>query len=871
MYRSTRPPIELAPGSRLADAVIRGAEAFDQGDAARGDEAYCEAVALTPGDDPMLWSRLAADHVEGLRSLGCVALALQRCDEYLRHAGGDHIPLRLLRAETRALTGDRAGVDEDLDAIPANVPDAEEEARRRRLEGLSAAMWGRLDEAKRHLGKARRAFLDAGDQCGVDAVDRDLRKVGELLRGGDDGPPPETVSDHLLRAKALRDQWRYEEAIHLLRQVRDRELDPALRFPVLYELVVLYRLVADHAEAERLLPSLREAALSSPNPMANRAAVDRVARPDALGGEPGTSHPVDEQLQRVRRLIANGRLDEAAQPLRELSELVKRDHEIATWHLAAGELALARGSVHAIDHLRMAAERSIEPQLVDIRVRALRLLGDAHAQRARVHAQAGEQARARVDDQRAAERWAEAHHLEEQVAARQVTDATRVRMLHAVPDEHDQRIRVAATALEHHGPEAAATVVVAMEAARGAAILGRILPGKDALVRALPSPSDQPGAWRWVEQMSEGFPRAQVAWLLHSTPDRVHHALVGQGLLSHVSVPCDRDELNGTIDSLVSLWSEEFLETSVEAGYFDRLLANIASLIGVDAVIPQIPERVCRIAVVAGGALSDIPFAAVRFPRDGEPIGLRYALSDLPCLSARRPLDRRSRRLRGLKRLVVSPPVAGIAPAQTLRGDTPLEDAQATRHAMHDMLKRHRHRRVRIDSHGAYDPDDPTRSWLQLAPDTAGGPNGRLEAEELRDMDLCGCGTLVLGACESGMAQRIGRDERIGFARAAFHAGAASVVAARWVAAKEPAAAVLDGFDRYARYLPRDLALQRAQLDVLDRVPGDGPGSVAPLAHPSLWACWTLYGDSGFQTRAGRARRWLYQRANEWRQRAARS
>lgn len=135
-------------------------------------------------------------------------------------------------------------------------------------------------------------------------------------------------------------------------------------------------------------------------------------------------------------------------------------------------------------------------------------------------------------------------------------------------------------------------------------------------------------------------------------------------------------------------------------------------------------------------------------------------------------------------------------------------------------------------------------------------------------MDLRGCGTLVLGACESGMAQRIGRDERIGFARAAFHAGAASVVAARWVAKNEAAATVLDGFDWYARYLPRDVALQRAQRDVHDGGPDASAGGV-PLEHPAMWACWTLYGDSGFQTKAGRVWRGLRRRADERRPRAA--
>lgn len=131
-----------------------------------------------------------------------------------------------------------------------------------------------------------------------------------------------------------------------------------------------------------------------------------------------------------------------------------------------------------------------------------------------------------------------------------------------------------------------------------------------------------------------------------------------------------------------------------------------------------------------------------------------------------------------------------------------------------------------------------------------------MRPEELQWMDLRGCGILVLGACESGMAQRIGRDERIGFVRAAFHAGAAAVVAARWAADDSVAAIVLDRFERYVRYLPRDLALQQAQRDVYRGASGT-PVDPPARDHPARWACWTLYGDSGWQTGAGPVRRLL--------------
>jgi CHAT domain-containing protein len=112
------------------------------------------------------------------------------------------------------------------------------------------------------------------------------------------------------------------------------------------------------------------------------------------------------------------------------------------------------------------------------------------------------------------------------------------------------------------------------------------------------------------------------------------------------------------------------------------------------------------------------------------------------------------------------------------------------------------------------------------------------------------------------MTQRIGRDERLGFVRSAFAARASSIVAARWIAEDHTTVAILSRFWRYLRYLPRDRALQQAQLDVLHgRCPEimTAEPSVPRPTHLAWWACWTLYGDAGYQTRAHPLVRWLRQ------------
>ncbi|MEO7195186.1 MAG: CHAT domain-containing protein [Pseudonocardiaceae bacterium] len=852
-----RRPIELEPGTPLAAAVTHARDALARSDAAEMDVAYQRAAEQAAGDPP-LWSALAADHVEGLRRLGHVTLALRRCTEYLDTAGTHQVSLWLQRAQIRSSLGDHPGASADAAEVRAAFgrhPDSltpDDSARLHRVEGLSAADSGDLSGAAGHLNAARQIFLEVGDQAGVAAIELDKRGI-EVRQGQQGavfdvlaGEPPRTVADYRLLAVALRRQVRYEEALQvLLRCAAEHSLDPALSWHVLYDLIVLLRLTRQDDFAQQLLPLLQQAVATSADRVAGDAAVARLYAADAP--EDAFSPQFDRRVQHARRLIIETQLDEAERLLSTLRAHAHTDRDIATWHLAAGELNLAghapseirsRARV-AVGHLTEAVARASTTALVEVRVCALRSLGHAYS---------------RLDvDEQATECWAKAHRLEEGIAGRQITDNVRIGMLQAVPTEYDERIRAAAEKFHNRGPEATAAIVVALEAARGATILGNIFPGEEGLARDLPGSSDLNGAWRWVSDIADGLPSAQAVWIMHSSPDRVHHAVLGPGLLHYNFFSSRKKKLTQAIDNLMACWDEKFLELSITGGDFAGCLKELADQVGISTVIPGLPPWVRRIAIVAGGELSDIPFAAMAAPGATEPLGLRYALSDLPCLSARLPLHQRSRRLRGERLLLISPPANRLTRATHRSAHTVLDGERATPAQLRDALGHRHHRQVRIDSHGQHEHDDPARSWLQLMPK---GPDGRLWAEELQEMDMSGCGTLVLGACESGMAQRTGRDERVGFVRAAVSAGAAAVVAARWIAEDSVAATVLDRFERYVRYLPRDLALQQAQRDVYHHAPGT-PADLRDLDHPARWACWTLYGDSGWQTAAGSVRRSL--------------
>jgi CHAT domain-containing protein len=282
---------------------------------------------------------------------------------------------------------------------------------------------------------------------------------------------------------------------------------------------------------------------------------------------------------------------------------------------------------------------------------------------------------------------------------------------------------------------------------------------------------------------------------------------------------------------------------------FDRRLSKVAEQLGLHA-LPELPAHITRIAVVAGGELAEIPFALLPCPGEGDTlIGRRYALSDLPCLSVRYPLHQRSRgqrRMRGARTLLVQ----GLnkhGERLTPAAEVPGRKVVTTPVALRTELAEGGYHQVRIDSHGEFDTDQSRPPAIQLAPE---GPAGQLSPDEFQSMNLSETSTLVLGACETGMVTRIGRDERTGFVRAALLAGASAVLAARWEAIDPVAARVLDSFELNLRRYPRDVTLFLAQRveDTRDRS-GDPPAAYpATEAHQARWAPWTLYGDTGYQT-----------------------
>ncbi|WP_190276657.1 CHAT domain-containing protein [Catenulispora acidiphila] len=681
--------------------------------------------------------------------------------------------------------------------------------------------------ADRYLSEARAVFESIGDAASAAVVEADLR----LLRARDgseeavaailaeDAGAMTSVPRALARAFALRNRQRYEEALQVVVATLARDdLDDALRLPVLEELVVLLvalrrgkALKAISAELATTLVGVGGAARGSESPAARFV---------------GT-------LLNSLSLLDRGETERARTELDAIRALAASDRDRAYWHLASGEVGIAafkrrKGEAdlaEAVRDLSAALEYAAPEPLLEIRIRALRQLGEAYE--------------LLKQPELASDCWARAHALEEDLVARQVSDEIRATLLEDIPTEHDERIRVAAD-LALTGPAGAsaatavAAAIVAMESARGAAILGRIAPDAERALRRLPHPGDGAAAWRWLRGIADATARDEAIWIMHARPERVHHGIIGRDLAHHIDLPANRSTLEKLVKALRRECNEFRLGQAEGRERVSQLIEQLGAEIGVETVLGLMPRRIKRLVVVAGGVLSDIPLAAlpIKDGPDGEPapIVCRFAVSDLPCLSARPLLRHRSAGNRGGRALMISA-------------------FDATPEGFERELKQKAYRRVRILGHGQTDPRDASQTWLQFAGKNKDQRDGRIQPARFQQADLQACGTLILGACESGMAQRVGRDERTGFVRAGLHAGAASVVAARWIAEVSITTVLLDRFESYLRYLPRDVALRRAQLDVRD-------GRVAPNAavpdpgHPAWWACWTLYGDSGHQVKA---------------------
>ncbi len=152
--------------------------------------------------------------------------------------------------------------------------------------------------------------------------------------------------------------------------------------------------------------------------------------------------------------------------------------------------------------------------------------------------------------------------------------------------------------------------------------------------------------------------------------------------------------------------------------------------------------------------------------------------------------------------------------------------------------------------------------------------DGRLEVQELFELNLKSCDLAVLSACDTHLGRWSRGDEIVGMERAFLRAGVPTVVASLWKVEDAATSVLMEGFydNLWRKNMPCAEALHQAKLTVLRNpeivtsrrrelrdglarravsleesvtLPG-GSSTTAPApvqTHPAQWAAFVLSGD----------------------------
>jgi tetratricopeptide (TPR) repeat protein len=244
------------------------------------------------------------------------------------------------------------------------------------------------------------------------------------------------------------------------------------------------------------------------------------------------------------------------------------------------------------------------------------------------------------------------------------------------------------------------------------------------------------------------------------------------------------------------------------------------------APLAGVLQPCARVLVVPHGALAALPFAAL--PEAGRPLGQSVELALAPSASAAlRGLQRRpvpARRVLALGESTRLPHAGREATAVAALFEQGL--AFVGERATLAALREHAAAAdvLHLACHAQFRADNPRFSALHLV-------DGLLTVDAAETLGLQAC-TVVLGACETGLAEVAVGDESVGLVRAFLVAGAARVLASLWPVEDEITAGFMARF--HAALVGGDnpaAALRLAQAQTMSEHP-----------HPYFWAAFTLHG-----------------------------
>jgi CHAT domain-containing protein len=140
--------------------------------------------------------------------------------------------------------------------------------------------------------------------------------------------------------------------------------------------------------------------------------------------------------------------------------------------------------------------------------------------------------------------------------------------------------------------------------------------------------------------------------------------------------------------------------------------------------------------------------------------------------------------------------------------------------------------------HALVDSSIPSESALALSSSSGmeGEQSGMLRAWEVFEEANLDAELVVLSACQTGLHQEKAGQGLLGLVRAVQFAGARSVIASLWgVSDRSTAELMKTLYSGLRAGLPRDVALQRAQVSMIE--------AGGERSHPYRWAAFALMGD----------------------------
>jgi CHAT domain-containing protein len=266
------------------------------------------------------------------------------------------------------------------------------------------------------------------------------------------------------------------------------------------------------------------------------------------------------------------------------------------------------------------------------------------------------------------------------------------------------------------------------------------------------------------------------------------------------------------------------------AGHLDRLAArtqvHLQRLHGL-VWAPLMPALAGarRVMIVAHGALGGLPFAALH--DGGASLDAQFLLAHAP--SARWACDALARTPRAPRSALVVAESSRLAHTRAEVRAVAARFARATvvEHGSLAALVRHAPEAdaLHLACHAEFRADNPMFSALHL-------DDAPLSVERAEGLVLAAGSSVVLSACETGLAGDGAGDEHLGLVRAFFVAGAARVLASLWPVDDRVTAAFMEVYySALTAGQPPAAALHAAQAAVRRTHP-----------HPYFWAAFALYG-----------------------------